>query len=487
TTRKYGGTGLGLTIAKQLVELMHGEIGAESAEDAGSRFWFTARFGKSSTANAPLPAPSALKGRRALYAGAEGTQRESLLLQLSAWEMETTVADDGAAAVKALEADPAFDLLIIDSRLDGTDGRALAQAIRGGTVASKTPIILLVPLAEYRVTDDGFHRLTKPVRHGQLYARLCAALGLDEAPAEVAHPAARASLAPQANSTDPRVVSLSEGVATDWRAKERSKDFRLLLVEDNQTNQQVAVSTLARLGYKVESVANGREAVAALRRSVYDLVFMDCHMPEMDGFEATTEIRRTESATRRTPIIAMTASALPEDRARCLAVGMDDYLTKPLRRHELDAILNRWLHEIPRPVESIVEERSALTLPEAGYLEPEALDNLRSLGGGNQSFLCELIDLFLLESIQRLAEMREALTNGNFKAISHLAHTQRGACLNFGAREMARLCATLENISDSAKKAEPDEIRELVALIESEFFQVRRALDLERALQAPEI
>jgi CheY-like chemotaxis protein len=271
-----------------------------------------------------------------------------------------------------------------------------------------------------------------------------------------------------------QIVSLSKDAAAfaiDGHKQAPMKDFRLLLVEDNQTNQQVAVSTLAQMGYKVESVFNGRQAVAALRETAYDLVFMDCHMPEMDGFEATAEIRRSEPATRRTPIIAMTASALPEDRAR---------------RHELDAVLERWLHETPQIIERLIEE-AVSTSPEPWHLEPETLHNLRLLGGGNPTFLYDLIDLFLRESVGRLASLNESLLKRDFAAIPHLAHTQRGACLSFGAHQMAEMCGQLENIDISMSETGMSEIGEMIARIESEFLNVRRALEAERVQPAPNI
>ena len=340
------------------------------------------------------------------------------------------------------------------------------------------PVILLMPLAERRDTQGRFHSLTKPVRRVQLYARLCEALHLIEDQANTASDSPSSLTGASATG-----VSLpgDEGVfIADRHLKKPLEDFRLLLVEDNHTNQQVAVSTLAQMGYKIESVANGREALDALRAADYDLVFMDCHMPEMDGFEATAEIRRQETATRRTPIIAMTASALPEDRARCLAVGMDDYLTKPLHRHELRAVLERWLNGTSRDPNSNEVKLHASGSSESATLEHGMLQDLRHLGGANQGFLSELIDLFLQESVERLARMNEAATGKDMNALHHLAHTQRGASLNFGARQMGELCEELENISSSQTEAATGEVSEVLARLEREFFRVRRALEAER-------
>jgi signal transduction histidine kinase/DNA-binding response OmpR family regulator/ligand-binding sensor domain-containing protein/HPt (histidine-containing phosphotransfer) domain-containing protein len=481
TTRKYGGTGLGLTIAKQLVELMEGQVGAESKPGEGSMFWFTACFARaSSIPSALLSGQGALHGRRALYIGAPGTHRDSVLAQLAAWKIDATAVDDGASALTTLEHDAlAFDLLIVDSSLGDMDGHTLAQTIRYEPATSNVPVILLTPLAEQRDMRGDFQLLTKPVRRAQFYAQLCAALHLIEGQASAVS-ISHASSTSDGNGTGDSLAGETAIFVEAHNSNRPLKDFRLLLVEDNQTNQQVAVSTLAQMGYRIESVANGREAIAALRESDYDLVFMDCHMPEMDGFEATAEIRRHEPATRRTPIIAMTASALPEDRARCLAIGMDDYLTKPLHREELRAVLERWLHGTGRDTEPDVVRWHAPGSFESGPLEPQALLDLRQLGGPNQSFLGELIDLFLQESDKRLASMREAARRKDMSALHHLAHTQRGACLNFGAQQMARHCAELENINSSHTEAATGEITEVVAHIEQEFLRVRRALEQAR-------
>jgi len=502
TTRKYGGTGLGLAIARQLVELMQGEIGAESnrggTPGTGSKFWFTATFLKSATAPAALPGHSPFRRQRALYVGAPGTQCESILAQLDKWELGATTVSDGANALATLRADSAFDLLIIDSHLADMEGRALAQSIRLEKSVSPVPTILLTPIAEYRDTGGPFHLLSKPVRRAQFYARLCAALQvLDD---EVIGTSLNASSSPRTgvNGGDDRLnlwsapaersgdgalnparsMDIQSGVAP--RLPLHSKEFRLLLVEDNHTNQQVAVSTLAELGYSIETVTNGREAVGAVRETAYDLVFMDCHMPEMDGFEATAEIRRQEPATRRTPIIAMTASALPGDRARCLSVGMDDYLAKPLVRQELRDVLERWLHSTTPQAELDAGKPLASLAFEASPVEQDALRNLRRLGGTNHSFLSELIDVFLEESVERLARMKEAAANKDMRAVHRIAHTHRGACINFGAQKMAQLCVQLENEGSSNTDAELGAVNEMIARIEREFFRVNRMLEAER-------
>lgn len=481
TTRRYGGTGLGLSIAKQLVELMDGQIGAESKSGEGSTFWFTAPFVKSSTTSAQvLPGHHAFQGRRALYVGATGTQCESLLSQLAVWEIEARAVRDIESTLEALRStESVFDLLIVDSRVAEMRGRDLAQTLFSETITASVPIILLVPLGEQSSVPGAFHSLTKPVRRSQLYARLCEALHLVEAQMDTAATAESSSLW-SAKTKDYSLHGEAETLMAERQVERPFKDFRLLLVEDNHTNQQVAVNTLAQMGYRIESVANGREAIAALRETDYDLVFMDCHMPEMDGFEATTEIRRQETATQRIPIIAMTASALPEDRARCLAAGMDDYLTKPLHRQELRAVLERWLNGASRDAHPNLDKPQASASSEPVTLEHETLRDLHRLGGTNHGFLDELIDLFLEESHERLVMMHGAVKSKDINALYHLAHTQRGACLNVGAQRMAKLCEELEKLSISQQEAAMVEVSEVAGRIEREFSRVRRALEAER-------
>ncbi len=438
TTRRYGGTGLGLTIAKQLVELMHGEIGAESSGVAqvgtGSTFWFTAHFGKSAVATAKIPG---FANKRALYVGFEGIQHQSIRAQLTQWKVEVTSTDNCVDALPNLQHSP-YDVVIIDAGFPDSEVRSLTQSILRATSAT---VILLKSIAEYRDFEEQCYLLRKPVRRAQLFAKLSSAFNrLKEEPG---------------NATSVPLVVPSSA----------KQPFRLLLVEDNTTNQQIVVKTLGQLGYDIETVSNGREAVNALQRAKYDLVFMDCHMPEMDGFEATTIIRRQENPGQRTPIVAMTASALPEDRLRCLSVGMDDYLSKPLNRGDLRLILERWLDVRPA------------VAPELSPVAHDALEKLRRLGGTNEGFLSELIDVFQSESIERLEQMKEAAAINDLLTLQRLAHTHRGACINFGAERMAQLCQQVE----STTTAEPQVIDKMIAEIEREFIRVSRVLQGERS------
>jgi signal transduction histidine kinase/DNA-binding response OmpR family regulator len=487
TTRKYGGTGLGLTIAKQIVELMNGEIGAESTEGESSKFWFTAKFGRASTPSKSLTGHVGFEGRRVLLAAARGTLRESLLHQLNAWGLVVTAVDDEGQALASLQAEPVFDLLIVDSHLS-ENGREMAQSLSTAEGVQPVPIILLTFLAQRPEMPGRFYLLTKPVRRSQLYARLCMALLLFDD--QTSSTSAQASYSLSTRETETvKAVTAASLIGTEEILPRVSKDFRLLLVEDNHTNQQVAVNTLAQMGYQIETVNNGREAIGAISKTTYDLVFMDCHMPEMDGFEATSEIRRMGWTSSRLPIIAMTASALPEDRARCLSAGMDDYLTKPLHRPELRAVLERWLRGND---EKVTEETSSKfqrdsVLFDSSVLDPEALSDLRELGGTNRNFFTEMVDVFLEESVARIERMNSAAKHSDMASLHRLAHTQRGACLNFGANKVAQLCEALERIISTNKRTSTADVADIVSNIEREFHRVRRALETQRSTSVIEI
>ncbi|NOS76537.1 MAG: response regulator [Nitrospira sp.] len=342
TTRRFGGTGLGLAIGKKLAELMGGQIGVFSAADKGSAFWFTARCGVLPEDARSSPQPSAaFQANRILIVDDHAVNRKVLEYQLRSQNIIYETVEAGWQALdrlrSAAEQGMPFGIALLDMHMPGMDGLELARRIKAEPQISHTRLILLTSLGRRgdakAAQDAGIAAyLTKPVRQSQLYA--CLSLVLADPSAAVSD---------TAHTPAPIITrhSLSE-----VQAQSRG---RILVAEDNSINQKVAVKMIEKLGYRVDVAGNGREAVEALERISYALVFMDCQMPEMDGFEATTAIRRREGSGRRTPIIAMTANAMQEDHDRCLTAGMDDFVSKPVNAKHLQEILHRWVSHPQEP------------------------------------------------------------------------------------------------------------------------------------------
>jgi CheY-like chemotaxis protein len=351
TTRKYGGTGLGLSISKQLVELMGGNIGVESKIGEGSRFWFTLALPVDLTPPDTAPIDVDMTGVRVLGVDNNPTNLFVLREQLNSWGLRndsSTSAEDALTLLRAAQSagDP-YHIAILDQQMPIMDGEQLARTIKADAELKSTALVLLTSIGirgdAARMKEAGFSAyLTKPARSSQLLNALMTVWDNQK----------RAPSAPFVTRH-----SLAQGRATIFSDERTQPIFRarVLVVEDNAVNQMVAARLLEKLGCRVDVAANGREAVEMVGLLPYDAIFMDCQMPEMDGFEATQEIRSREGSSVHCPIIAMTANAMQGDRERCLDAGMDDYVSKPIRKADLTEALERHLPKNVKPIEARAE------------------------------------------------------------------------------------------------------------------------------------
>jgi two-component system sensor histidine kinase/response regulator len=439
TARMFGGTGLGLAICKRLAESMHGDIGVESHPGKGSKFWVTLQLKHQAQAKTEPENVPELVDARALIIDDNRTSRQFLSRQIEAWRMRHESTGSGEEALTmlrqgAVEKYP-FSFAIIDLQMPGMDGLSLARLIRADPELSATHIVMLMPFGKLVPKDDlnqaGVAAFcVKPVRQSALFDCLVQALG-------------RAGSVIEVRQSDH---------AQESRGSIPTRKERILLAEDNEVNQQVALGNLLKLGYVADLAVNGIEVLDAMESKQYDIVLMDCQMPDLDGYETTREIRRRDGKNRHTWIIAMTANVMVGDREKCLAAGMDDYVSKPLRRIELQRALER---VVAKPAER---------------LDPHALGELMEDGAGE---LSELIDLFIESAPKSITHMRLADEQSNSADLSRAAHTLKGSCSNFGAARLRELCAQIENAGYDGNM---EGIGDLIALTERELQSVSTAL-----------
>jgi signal transduction histidine kinase/DNA-binding response OmpR family regulator/HPt (histidine-containing phosphotransfer) domain-containing protein len=496
TTRRFGGTGLGLAIARHLVERMGGAIGVESEEGQGSRFWFTAPFLRQPGAERIQPEPPAdIQGVRVLVVDDNPANREILSVRLKAWGMRPDEASGGHDALerlgKAYESGDPFHIVLTDMQMPVMDGEAFCRAVQADDRLARIPLVLLTSLGIWgearRFHEMGFSGyLTKPVSHSDL---------LDMVRQVLAGPDA-----------------LPKSLVTRHSVREQkrltgSAGARVLLVEDNITNQQVALGILQHLGLYADVAGNGKEAIEALNGFPYDLVLMDVQMPVMDGLEATRRIRNAERETARTrnaergarkdedevltsdsrpltsgsiPIIAMTAHALPEDRERCLEAGMDDYLAKPVDSKTLAGLLSKWL----KPEDGGRKAEDGRQGTEDGRKEADTTSRLPLFDRdgmlrrmmGDLELAKAVVEGFIDDIPRQIAALKEFLEAEDQQAARRQAHTIKGAAANVGGERLREAAFRMEKAiaSGDLAAAEP-----LVSQIEEAFLRLEATMKRE--------
>jgi len=475
TTRRYGGTGLGLAISRRLTEVMGGKIDLDSEPGVGSRFWFDLELPLGPAASSVETLPATLSGRRVLVVDDNATNRLVLETQLASWGMLPVSVADAASALDeyraaALSSHP-YDIAVVDMCMPDTDGLQLARNIKSDANGSGGPgIILLTSTMQVErsdLTSAGIREyLTKPVRSSELYNRLLRVLATKTA-----------------GAPSPPVLAVVESAAPVPRLG------KLLVAEDNEVNQLVARGMANRLGYDVHIVDDGAQAVSAALSGTYAAVLMDCHMPVMDGFDATRAIRARNGHSARIPIIAMTAGALDEDRERCFDAGMDDYISKPVDLARLAEVLARWVPQGESPtadggVQSAgapadPHQRAEAPASNAVVLDAARLEILRELGPDDGlGLLPDAVRAFREDSRGALEKLRLALQSGEAHAVESEAHRLAGASANIGAFSVAAMCKELERLGRDAGPELDVKGQPLLDTLHVELLRVDHALEL---------
>jgi PAS domain S-box-containing protein len=473
TARRFGGTGLGLAISKQLVEAMGGEVGVDSRVGEGSRFWFTlpVLLPKESEVS-ETPAATGFPGLRVLVVDDQVTNREVIRKQLTAWGVYAVEAETFEAAVNALRSAAThsrpFDVALIDGLIDDRHGLELARAIRRDEEIASVRLILVCTFGqrvpENEMKDAGFQAsLMKPVRRSELYDCLMTvttSVALGARPSSSNHPPVRDESGPSAPPEEKSAISFKPQAT-------------LLVVEDNPINQEVARYQLEKMGYHTDIAKDGIDALAMLERRDYALVLMDCHMPQMDGFETTARIRSRSDDKALIPIIAVTASGGSGERDKCLQAGMDDFLLKPFRKEVLSDTIIKWL---PSASQSQPAGKSSGALSETTHDVRSGLKQLEEDYG--KEMVLKIVGMFIPDAEARLAQIDQAIEQKDFRALEAAAHGLKSGAANIGAKEMSQLCERLETQGERGDIGDAPEIMKQLA---ASWTEVRSVITLHRA------
>ena len=497
TTRKYGGTGLGTTISKQLVEMMGGKLGLESEEGKGSTVWFKTVFAKDTGQETILEKEEVeLRDLRVLIVDDNQTNRYVLMGYLTSWGCRPFEVSGGKEALSILKesalTDEPFNLILTDFQMPEISGFELAREIRTTEALKGLPIIVLTSVGNIGdgkkcrdIGVDGY--LTKPIRQYEL------------------REAIKAVLDPSRNREIQRKPML---VTRHTIAEAYRRKFRILLAEDYPTNQKVAIGHLHSAGYQVDLAENGQQAVEAFKREPYDLILMDIQMPVMDGYAVTKEIRNLEcgnkdshsddsdirnpiSKIHKVPIIAMTAHAMEGYREKCLRAGMNDYITKPLRRTEFLTIVDKWTKKIgvvrlpnselesksEKPKSTAIvshqsapaDSQSSIATSQSNDVAPMNFEMVLEDFDGDKGLLMEAMDLFLKSVRSQIGVLRQAISNGDAGLVRKEAHAIKGGAANLTADDLSRVALELENNGKTGNLGESTIILER---LEKEFYRL---------------